>query len=97
MQANTEADTHANLQSAHLQSVGVFEAKNRLTALLDEVEEGHEVLITRRGKPIARLVPANPGFDRARARQAADSLLRASKGLTLGGLSITELVGEGRR
>ena len=34
--------------------VGVFEAKTRLTALLDEVEEGGEVMITRRGKPVAR-------------------------------------------
>jgi len=80
-----------------MQVVGVFEAKNRLTALLDEVEEGREVLITRRGKPIARLVPADAGFDRSRARRAADNLLQASKGLTLGGLSIKELIGEGRR
>ena len=77
--------------------VGVFEAKNRLTALLDEVEEGGEVLITRRGKPIARLVPAEPGFDRAKARRAAAGLRSASKGQTLGGLSIKELIGEGRR
>ena len=36
-------------------------------------------------------------FDRAQARRAADGLLRASKGLTLAGLSIKELVNEGRR
>lgn len=77
--------------------VGVFEAKNRLTSLLDEVEGGGEVLITRRGKPVARLVPAEPGFDRVKARQAADGLLALSKGLTLGGLSIKDLVNEGRR
>lgn len=76
---------------------GVFEAKNRLTALLDEVEAGHEILITRRSKPVARLVPAVAGFDRIRARRAADDLLRASRGLTLGGVSIKELVSEGRR
>ncbi len=35
-----------------MHTVGVFEAKNSLTALLDEVEEGHEILITRRGKPV---------------------------------------------
>ncbi len=80
-----------------MQSVGVFEAKNRLTALLNEVEEGHEVLITRRGKPVARLVPAEPGFDRAKARRAADGLRAASADLTLGGLSLKELVSEGRR
>lgn len=77
--------------------VGVFEAKTRLTALLDEVEEGGEVLITRRGKPVARLVPAEPGFDRDRARRAAAGLREASKGVTLGGLSLKDLISEGRR
>ena len=77
--------------------VGVFEAKTRLTALLDEVEEGGEVLITRRGKPVARLVAADPGFDRDRARRAAAGLREASRGVTLGGLSLKELIGEGRR
>lgn len=80
-----------------MHTVGVFEAKNKLTALLDEVEAGGEVLITRRGKPVARLVSAEPGFDRVKARQAADGLLALSKGLTLGGLSIKDLVDEGRR
>lgn len=79
------------------QGFDVFEAKNRLTALLDGVEAGHEVLITRRGKPVARLVPANAGFDRARARRAVDGLLRASEGLSPGELSIKELVNKGRR
>jgi len=55
------------------------------------------VLITRRGKAIARLVPAEPGFDRLRARRAMESLLRARKGLPLGGIPIKELVNEGRR
>ncbi len=81
----------------HMHMVGVFEAKTRLTALLDEVEEGGEVLITRRGKPVARLVAADPGFDRDRARRAAAGLREASKGVTLGGLSLKELIGEGRR
>lgn len=80
-----------------MRTVGVFEAKNGLTALLDEVEEGGEVLITRRGKPVARLVPAEPGFDRARARRAAEGLRSASKGQTLSGLPLKELISEGRR
>ena len=80
-----------------MQTVGVFEAKNRLTALLDAVEGGAEVLITRRGKPLARLVPAEAGFDRARARRAADGLRAASKGCRLGPLTLRDLVDEGRR
>jgi prevent-host-death family protein len=80
-----------------MHSVGVFEAKNRLTALLDEVEQGHEVLITRRGKPVARLVPASPGFDREKARRVAEGLIEASKGLSLGDITIRELIDEGRQ
>ena len=78
--------------------VGVFDAKNRLTALIDEVERGgEEVVITRRGKPVARLVPAAGGFSRAGAAQAVEELRALSKGKTLGGLSIKALIEEGRR
>lgn len=80
-----------------MHTVGVFEAKNRLTALLDEVEGGAEVVITRRGKPVARLVPAEAGFNRDKARRAAEGLRAASKGLSLGELSLRELIDEGRR
>lgn len=80
-----------------MHSVGVFEAKNRLTALLEEVEAGAEIIITRRGKPIARLTPLEGGFNRAKARAAAEGLRAASKGRTLAGLSLKDLITEGRK
>jgi len=80
-----------------MHTVGVFEAKNRLTALLDEVEGGGEVIITRRGKPIARLAPLESGINRAKARAAAQGIREASKGQTLGGLTLKALISEGRR
>ena len=76
--------------------IGDFEAKNKLGTLLDRVENGEEVLITRRGKAVARLVPAEPGFDRAKARRAADGLLETRRGVMLGGLKINDLVNEDR-
>jgi len=80
-----------------MREVGAFEAKNKLGTLLDWVASGEEVLITRHGKAVARLVPATPTFDRAKARQAARGLLEASQGVTLGGrLKIKDLVNEGR-
>lgn len=79
-----------------MREVGAFEAKNRFGALLDWVERGEEVVITRRGKAVARLVPAQSGFDRARAREAAENILARSKGVTLGGLKIRDLIDEGR-
>lgn len=57
-----------------MREVGAFEAKNKLGTLLDWVEAGEEVLITRRGKPVARLVSAEPVFDREKARAAADRI-----------------------
>ncbi len=79
-----------------MREIGAFEAKNKLGTLLDWVANGEEVLITRHGKAVARLVPAIPSFNRDKARQAARSLLEASRGVTLGGLRIKYLVNDGR-
>ena len=79
-----------------MREIGAFEAKSKLGTLLDWVENGEEVLITRRGKAVARLVPATPGFDRIKARRAADGIIAARRGLTLGGLKLKDLVNEGR-
>lgn len=76
--------------------ISTFDAKNKLSALLDDVARGAEITITRRGVPIAKLVPFGPGFDREKARQVAADLRAASRGVTLGGISIKELVEEGR-
>ena len=50
-----------------MREVGAFEAKNKLSQLLDEVERGEEITITRHGKEVARLVPARQGFNREEA------------------------------
>lgn len=47
-------------------TVGAFEAKTKLSELLDRVEQGEEVIITRRGKPVARMGAAT---DRAPAQK----------------------------
>lgn len=78
--------------------VGTFEAKNRFSALLDLVEAGQEVTITRNGKPVARLVA--PGIEderKARAREAAEWLRANRVNNKLDGLTIKELIEEGRR
>ncbi len=67
--------------------VGAFEAKNTLGALLDKVEQGEEIVITRHGKPVARLAPCVSTVDRegveaalARIRTRARQLGAASVG-----------------
>ena len=79
-----------------MREIGAFEAKNKLGTLLDWVEGGEEVLITRRGKAVARLVSAESGFDHARAKQAAANIRARSVGVTLGGIKIKDLVSKGR-
>ena len=77
-------------------TVGAFEAKTHLSALLDHVAAGEEVVITKHGKPVARLVSAVQ-IDRARVNQAFEKLKQLRKGTTLGGLSWKALRDEGRR
>jgi prevent-host-death family protein len=76
-------------------TVGAFEAKTHLSALLDRVEAGEEVVITKHGRPIARLVGAQT-VDPARANAAFDKLKAMRKETTLGGLSWKALRDEGR-
>jgi prevent-host-death family protein len=78
-----------------MHSVSVSEPKKRFTVLLEGVEGGGEVIITRRGKPIARLAPLETGFNGAMASAATDGLRELSKGCTLGGLTIRDLTSEG--
>ncbi|GIL02152.1 MAG: hypothetical protein BroJett030_20510 [Alphaproteobacteria bacterium] len=80
-------------------TVGVFEAKNKLSALIDRAERGEEIIITRNGKPVARLVAAQ-GRDVERARKAAEEIVKMRESLpsdTLEGLTIRQLIEEGRR
>jgi prevent-host-death family protein len=76
-------------------TVGAFEAKTHLSSLLEKVEAGEEVLITRHGKPIARLVGAQ-AEDRTRAVEAVERLKMLQATTTLGGLSWKALRDEGR-
>ncbi|MHB1934955.1 MAG: type II toxin-antitoxin system Phd/YefM family antitoxin [Acidobacteriaceae bacterium] len=64
-----------------MQKIGAFEAKNTLGALLDRVQGGEEILITRHGKPVARLVPNSGGIDRAQALAAAKRIRARSSQL----------------
>ena len=56
-------------------TVGAFEAKTKLSELLDRVERGEEIVITRHGKPVARLVRSMAHEPAARQKATADELL----------------------
>ena len=67
-----------------MSEIGAFEAKNKLSWLLDRVEQGEEIVITRHGKPVARMVPTNAGVDRSEARAALQRMRDRAKQAGLG-------------
>lgn len=88
-------------QSTETASVGAHEAKTHLSALLDRVERGEPIIITRHGKPIARLIPERQP-DPLAARAALDRLFAHADAMAAEGARFThsELMAmrdEGRR
>lgn len=81
-----------------MREVGTLEARNSFSALLEQVEKGEEITITRHGKPVARLVPTLSHEERrAKAIEAAEWLRSNRQNNRLDGLAISELIEEGRR
>lgn len=78
------------------EEIGAFEAKSKLSQLLDWVEAGEEVIIARRGKAVARLTAPDTALDRARAQGAEAPIRARRKRVTLGGLNLKALVNGGR-
>ena len=78
-----------------MESVGAYEAKTHLPRLLDAVAAGKSVMITKHGVPVAKLVPAYR--QRQQAGEVIVSLREARQGVTLGHLSLADLISEGRR
>lgn len=79
-----------------MREIGAFEAKNTLGTLLDMVERGEEVIITRHGKRVARLVRETGRVDRVQAQLAAERIIANRKGKSLGEFKIKDIVNEGR-
>jgi len=75
--------------------IGAFEAKTRLSELLDRVEAGEELVIARRGRPVARLVPVTD-TQRKRSAEAVARLRVLGGRATLGDLDWRELRDAGR-
>ena len=79
-----------------MESVGAFDAKTHLNELLERVSQGETIQITRRGIPIAKLVPAD-SFSNRTPKEAAEGIRRLRKRMKLRGVKIRKLINEGRR
>ncbi|MEJ7638209.1 MAG: type II toxin-antitoxin system prevent-host-death family antitoxin [Singulisphaera sp.] len=78
------------------ESVGAYEAKTHLPQLLERVSKGERITITRHGVPVAMLVPASTS-KQPDIRAAVEEMKTFRKGRSLKGLTIREMVEEGRR
>ena len=79
-----------------MKTIGAYEAKTRFSELLKEVESGETVIVTRHGQPVARLMPMERDADDAAAAIEELHRYRRERRPTLGGISIRELIEEGR-
>ncbi|NQX78825.1 MAG: type II toxin-antitoxin system prevent-host-death family antitoxin [Gilvibacter sp.] len=78
-----------------METIGSFKAKTHWSALLDKVALGQEIIITKRGKPVARLIPEIID-DNDDINRAIEDLKTLRKGVTLEGISWKALRDEGR-
>jgi prevent-host-death family protein len=74
-----------------MRTAGIREARQNLSALLDEVKKGREVVIQERGKPVARLIPYQ-----ARSSKTFRSLKRFRDSLKTGGVPLSTAIVEER-
>lgn len=71
--------------------IGAFEAKNTFGSLLDRVQSGEEIIITRHGRPVALLISNTGAVDRGQARAAAARIRARARTLTDGTFDWNEM------
>ena len=77
-----------------MHKIGLFQAKNRLSELVDRATQGEEIGITRRGKLAAVIVPARPKVSLQEIFDDIESIRKRSK--LPRGVTVDELIEEGR-
>ena len=78
-------------------TVGAYEAKTHLSELLEKVEAGEEIVITKHGAPVAKLVPVEKKANAEERTAAIRRIQKLSTRLSLTGLKVKDLIAEGRR
>ena len=83
-----------------MRTIGSYEAKTHLPRLLDDVAHGEVITITKNGKPVARLVPAEEQPRHSDVQQVIDEWLRYRNEHNLrvpDGMTIRDMIEDGRR
>jgi prevent-host-death family protein len=76
--------------------IGAFEAKTHLSSLLDRVEKGERITITRHGVPAAMLVPVAEAPRKLSHQEIVEGMRALRKRVKPGKMSVREMVNEGR-
>jgi prevent-host-death family protein len=79
-----------------MRSIGSYELKTHLSEVLDAVEHGQGVIVTRHGKPIARILPPEAA-EVAEVSRAVKGLMAFPRTRLPKGVTIKRLIDEGRR
>lgn len=91
MQAENEPHSGAVVEATRVGSLVAF------ADLVAKVEQGEEITVTRDGAPVARIVPMTPAIDpEAELKAALVRMDERRKRLSLKGLSVKDLINEGR-
>ena len=77
--------------------VGAYEARTHFSRLLERVRKGERITITKRGTPVAMLVPVEQTKRQRSVSEAIEEILEFRKHHKLDGLTIRQLIEEGRR
>ncbi len=87
----------SNAKGPLMSTIALFDAKNRLSELIDRVQSGEEFVITRRGKAVAQLALPKSAHTEQGAHEAIAKLRASRHGVSLGRLKSRDLMNEGRR
>jgi prevent-host-death family protein len=77
-------------------TVGTYQARKCLSELLERVDAGVEIVITRHGLPVAKLVPVKKETTAEERMAAIARIHKLGASLSLGGLKVKKLIAEGR-
>ena len=77
-------------------SVGMYEAKTHFASVIERVQNGEEITITKHGAPVARISPIDLTARRS-AQEVIAEMRETQKLCRLDGLTIREMIEEGRR
>jgi prevent-host-death family protein len=80
-----------------MDTVGSFEAKTHLAALLDRVAKGETIIISRHGVPAAKLAPIGSPEEPLSHQQIVNEMRALRKRVKPGNMSVRKMVEQGRR